>query len=257
LETFEQLASEDRAITSGAERLVLRDFLEVTNQHFPSLGPYSTLERCRGEKSRVERRLLAALMDGVKGDPLADGVILPGTHQAIRSAHVGYNEAEQLVQLCMYPADTLSQAKTFYTRAGIPERVLSLRDQGWQLKPNLHFGFMASGLTWTNATASVEEYVRYWQKNIADTKQSKSAEWPSLWKRVLANGFAQEDDRSQFDRDFTSTKRKVASIRPGLRCKFTWRLADAAKLDAAGKFSLELREKVVNLLSAIGEPLPS
>ena len=57
LDSFADLADDDRGVTAGSERKVLQDFLNFTDRNFPNLGPFSTLDRCGGEQSRVMRRL--------------------------------------------------------------------------------------------------------------------------------------------------------------------------------------------------------
>lgn len=257
LDTFDQLANEARGVTSGAEQWLLQDFLGFVDRHFPRLGPFSTLDRCKGEPSRVMRRLIGAISEAVEGDPLNDGALLPGRHLAVVSTHVGCNTdtENRSVLLGLYPADTLQQARTFYAKRDAPDKVLSLRSMGWNVVPNFHFGFMAKGLTWTHATAAVEDYVRHWKDQVGKMKQLRKAEWPGFWEKLIRLGFAKDSDREQFDRDFSSTNRSFASVRPGLSCQLSWPLAQAEKLDAAGKFIPELRRRVNEVLAAVEEPL--
>ncbi len=57
LAVLTDLEEKKRSVVSGAELEVLKDFLNFVNENFPRLGPYSTLGRCEGEPSRVQRRL--------------------------------------------------------------------------------------------------------------------------------------------------------------------------------------------------------
>lgn len=258
LSAFDDLANEERGVTAGAERIVLRDFLEFVDRNFPRLGPFSTLQRCAGEPSRVIRRLRAILEEATGGESVGvSGMILPGRHLAVISAHIADSrEGEKReVHFGMYPADTLEQARVFYARPNAPERTLALASKGWRVSPNFHFGFMAKGLSWTTATASVDEYLRYWQNHIGETRQVDRADWPAFWDRLVTLGFAQDSDRERFDRDFTHTNRKSAAPRPGIACIFAWPFEEAERLDTSGNFLAELKKRVNELLVAVGEPI--
>lgn len=257
LSAFDDLADEERALTGGAERIILRDFLEFVDRNFPRLGPFNTLQRCAGEPSRVMRRLRAMLGEATGGEAVGvGGIILPGRHLAVISAHIAYDREKGEVQLRMFPADTLEQARTFYKRPKAPERVLALESKDWTVSPNFHFGFMAKGLSWTNATASVAEYMRHWQRNIGETRQVDRADWRTFWDELVRLEFAQQADREQFDRDFTDTNRNSASPRPGIRCSFVWPFEEAERLDTqkSRQFGAAIKQRVNELLVAVDEP---
>jgi hypothetical protein len=259
LSDFDALADDERAVTAGAERIILRDFLEFVDRNFPRLGPFNTLQSCAGEPSRIMRRLRTIMGEEIAGEAVSfGGITLPGRHSAVISAHITTNgEGEkQTVRLEMFPADTLEQARAFYRRSKALERILALESQGWRISPNFHFGFMAKGLSWTKATASVDEYVRHWEENIGETRQVDRADWPTFWERLVTLGFAVESDRELFDRDFTNTNRNFASPRPGLRCSFDWPFEEAERLDSERnrRFGPAIKERINELLVAIDEP---
>src|SRR5438445_107531 len=60
--------------------------------------------------------------------------------------HVAQHPRGESVALVLYPADTLSQARTFYKR---PAAVRGLKElacvEGWAAAPNFHFGHMEPG----------------------------------------------------------------------------------------------------------------
>lgn len=47
----------ERDLVFGAERLLISDFFDLVEKHFPLIGPYSTLARCGDKCFRLERRL--------------------------------------------------------------------------------------------------------------------------------------------------------------------------------------------------------
>ncbi len=144
LAIFTDIADENRGLIGGAERIILTDFLDFVDRQFPQLGPFNTLRRCQAEASRVGRRLDMILME-VLG---SDAPKFPGMHLAVTPAQLNYNRKNRTVELTMWPADTLEQAREFYKRPEAIKRLLMLADEGWRIGPNFHFGFVASGLCW-------------------------------------------------------------------------------------------------------------
>ena len=247
LASFSDLADEKRCLISGAEREILNDFLSFVDTKFPHLGPFNTLARCVAEPSRVWRRLHAILSEVLR----TDGTALPGTHNAVITAYLEYEDRQ--VKLRMYPADTLQQARVFYDQPNIIERTLMLEQDGWTILPNFHFGFMAKGFGWTTTTLPLAEYLRYWQTNIRNTVQVQRQKWNSYWDELVKAQIAEPADREQFDNDFTNTDRQFASPRPGIQCTFAWHLDEAERLDARGQLAKAVKERINQLLEAIGE----
>jgi hypothetical protein len=138
-------------------------------------------------------------------------------------------------------------------RSQAVERVLNLENEGWGVSPNFHFGFMAKGLCWTDAKVGVVEYVKYWQECIGRTVQIERSGWDEYWRELLKQNMATPGDREQFDRDFTNTSRASAAPRPGISCTFGWRLDEAERLDAGAQLRNVVRERVNELLQALGE----
>jgi hypothetical protein len=253
--TFTDLADEKRGLISAAEQVILSDFLDLINVNFSQLGPFNTLRRCKMVSSRISRRLRTILSEVLGND---DGA-LPGTRAAIKTAYLGYKDADQKdtnrqVELTMYPADTLVQARALYARPNVVERLRTLEHEDWHIWPNFHFGFMAKGFCWTTRTISLDQYMSYWEKNIGNTEQIPRHEWDKFWETLVETGIANSADRKQFDLDFTNTGRQSASPRPGLACEFIWSLEEAERLDARpGQLVKSVRERINRLLEAIGE----
>jgi hypothetical protein len=241
------LADEQRLLTSGVEQLILTDFLGFVDTHFPRLGPFSKLGRCKAEPSRVRRRL-SAILSEVLG---SDGVSLPGTHTSVATAYLEYENRR--VELRMYPADTLQQARVFYDRPNIVEKVLVLKHEGWNVLPNFHFGFMAKGFDWTETSMPLAEYLRYWQQNIRNTAQVERQDWNEYWDKLVKAQIAALADHKKFDRDFTDTDRQTASPRPGIYCMFNWDLDEAERLDTRDELTKAVKGRINQLLEALGE----
>src|SRR5439155_691922 len=162
-------------------------------------------------------------------------------------------DTNRQLELTMYPADTLAQARAFYDRPNIIERLLKLEHEGWQIWPHFHFGFMAKGFCWSTSNMSLEQYVLYWQKEIGITEQLARHDWDEYWNKLVEAGIANSSDRKRFDVDFTKTGRQSASPRPGLQCVSIWSLEEAERLDDRGHLGKSLKERINHLLDAIGE----
>jgi hypothetical protein len=250
LANFTDLADEKRSLVSGAEREILNDFLAFIDKNFPQLGPYNTIGRCAGERSRVRRRLHSILSEVLDS---ADGETLPGIHKSVKLARLEYESETRLVILRMWPADTLEQARLFYKRPDVVDRVLKLQSEGWSVSPNFHFGFRARGDCWTDTTMPVADYMRYWLERIGDAGQIKRCDWDQYWRSLVRDKIAKPEDRELFDDKFTNTAYASATPRPGVKCTFNWRLDEAERLDARAQLRNAVRQCINQLLEALGE----
>ena len=163
----------ERDLVSGAERLLISDFLELVEEHFPLIGPYSTLVQCGDNRFRIERRL-DAIQGHAVGTDTGKGLgwrDIAGTPK-IFMAWLGLSSDNSAVCLRMYPADTLGQSRAFYGDPAAVESVLALRSKGWHVEPNFHWGFMAGGYAWLRTQLAVEEYCAYWINEIGATRES-------------------------------------------------------------------------------------
>ncbi|MEI6502762.1 MAG: hypothetical protein WCP21_17270 [Armatimonadota bacterium] len=242
----------EKEVATGVERAIIVDFLDYVERHFQNLGPFATIGRCKGNGFRITRRLEAVLDEIAGGASTKSWLELPG-RVTVSRAILQLEEPGQRIRLGLYPADTLTQAKRFYERTNAVDGVLSLRQSGWEVRPNFHFGFMASGLVWTTTEAPVEEYVDYWGAEAQSTRQVERKDWEELWEELLCRRFATQDNKAQFDQDFTNAKRPTATPRPGLACHYYWSLAEVEKLDDAGRFVTAVAEQVNACLGMLGE----
>ena len=133
--------------------------------------------------------------------------------------------------------NSLEQARSFYARPEAVERILKLQNEGWIVRPNFHFGFMATGYSWTDATMPVAEYLQYWLERIDDARQIERRDWDQYWRNLVNEKIAQPEDRERFDRDFTNTERASATPRPGIECRF----------DSASTGFLKLSAKIASI----------
>ena len=248
----------ERELVAGAEAALLDDFLTYVEDHFPDLGPFRNLALCDGVPTRIERRLRQVLGEaaGSEAESSAHGprVATPAGTTVGRDAYLTVIDNEE-IQLALYPADTLSQAREFYGRSKALNGVRTLAaGGGWTVMPNFHFGHMQRGFCWTTSDIEVEDYLQLWEQRIVSAGNVPRDEWPSYWSWLIGQEIAKEEDRPEFDRAFTETDRQTATPRPGLMLARRWPLAQAEDLDSRGAFASAVRAALEEALAAVGEP---
>jgi hypothetical protein len=246
----------ERSLVSGAEQLLLTDFLELVEAYFPRIGPYSTLARCGSQPFRLERRLdtvLGVAIDIPETQELGRRD-LRGTGK-IAMVYLRYSPKQSAVCLRMYPGDTLGQARDLYGDPIAVKAILALRLAGWLVDPNFHWGFMSTGYAWSKTQATVEDYCECWLENIGETRELRRPEWEAYWMRLETARIVEPNDKLQFDAHFTASQRTKAHPRPGLSCEFVWPLVEAQQLDTKGQFGDAVRSRVNQMLVALRAPL--
>jgi hypothetical protein len=239
-------------VVAGPERTLIVDFLDFVERHFPRLGPFTTLERCKENSFRVSRRLNAVL-DEIAGGLTKPWLELPG-RSTLDRAYLEFDESSHCIRLAVYPADTLTQAKALYTNLEVVSNLLSLRDGGWDVEPNFHFGYITRGFAATTTDAPLEDYVAYWCEQIDSMGLIPRENWEEFWRVLVQRQFARSDEELAFDETFTKTqKRESATPRPGLWCYFTWALPQAKRLDNARQLIAVVTEQLNVVLRALGE----
>jgi hypothetical protein len=155
--------------------------------------------------------------------------------------------------LTLYPGDTLEQARCLFADSSRADALLRLRQQGWTVEPNMHFGFAERGYAWLHTKTDVERYINYWLAAITRTNELKRVEWPGFMAELQSRDIAGHDDEAAFDSAFTDTARTKASPRPGLRLakKLTAPLGD---IDGIGA---EVCQAITVALDALREPAPT
>ena len=246
----------ERDLVSGAERLIISDFIDLVEKHFPLIGPYSTLARCGAQRSRVKRRLDTILGKGVRTEIGKDTGArdLSGTDK-IAMAWLRFASDSSTVCLQLHPGDTLTQSRALYSDPSALDELLALRSDDWRVEPNFHWGFMATGYAWVKTPLSVEKYRDYWVNEIGATRELSRSEWEIYWAKLESAQVVEAAGKEEFDKEFTSTQRQKAHPRPGLSCEYKWPLADAQRLDAHGDdFVEEVRKRLNQMLIALNAP---
>jgi len=241
------------------EEKLARQFLEYVETKFEKLCPYSTLARCDGSVTRVGARCTQIL----RGIGPADGGRLDlGREVAARFAYLVYNSEKHFVALRLYPADTISQAQKLYTPRHV-EDILRLRDlDRSSVDPNLHLAFANTNLVWTQVGMTLAEYLCLWLGRMPQHCQTaardpeKSGFLTAFNDLVNSRLASDELDRTAFAQHFVTANRTRMNISPGVFAEYRWPLTEAEKLDNQGRFSSEVRARLLEALAAWGQSLP-
>jgi hypothetical protein len=241
-------------MVAGTERMVISDFLDFAECYFPRLGPFTTLTQCRDNQFRIDRRL-KAILDEIGGGLTTRNYLECPDRSTLDRVYLEIDEGMQEIRLVVYPADTLTQARAFYSCPEVVSALMALRDggSGWGIEPNFHFGFMAKGLVWTTSDAPLEDYIAFWSEKIAIAESIDRGKWERFWMELVQRRFARADEKKKFDQHFTSTGRNSATPRPGLRCSYSWQMSEAKRLDDHECFVDAVADKLNIVLRALGE----
>ncbi len=247
----------ERNLVSGAEYSVLSDFLVYVEDQFPGLGPYRTLGLCAGNAFRTARRLRSVLADALETESridrygsCADKADLPGVGSRVYLSPFGPNP--NAIQLWVAAADTLAQARIFYKRPNAVAGVRRLKEEGWTVGLNFHFGAMQAGYVWTGGSIDPDSYLDLWTNEIHHAGAIPRDKWSEYFDWLVEKKIATAADREEFDLRFTSTNRQTATPRPGLFVARRWLTPDAVQLDAAGKFVAEVAKAYERITVELG-----
>lgn len=257
LEAF--IALRERNLIAGAEATLLDDFLLYTEDYFPDLGPFRTLALAHGNRFRQSRRLRQLLGEAVGLDAAIDGygpyVDTPAGDIIGAKAYLRMTDDQEQVEFVLFPADTLGQARAFYTSPTAAAGLAKLREQpGWGVDANFHLGHMQRGFCWTTTERGVDKYVALWTHEIQSAGNVPREKWDDYWVWLEEARIALPQDRLEFDRHFTDTQRQSASPRPGLRLARRWPLGQAETFDGRGVLHAQVRLALNAALMAFDQP---
>ena len=260
LDAFSDLTDSDRALTAGAERAIIEDFLEFCQRHFKGLLPFSTLRRCGGDPQRIKRRL-AAVLAGIASDPQdADGnKLMLRNCECVERAYLDINRSDTdgatNVGVWMFPADTLGQGRKFWPYGRKIDGLRELKKSGWNIEPNMHFTYMGTGLVDLHGGIDINAYLSFWHEHINDTRALLPDEWNNYLNNLIEADIATPSDRFGFDEKFTRTNRHNAVPVPGLMCHKQWDLAFVEQIDDEGQLCELIRETINEMLDALDEKI--
>ena len=254
-------------ILHGAERMIVDDFLQFVDEHFSRLNPYGTFGKCRNSVLLLERRcgsILEAVAPGrvAWGSQWGTNYILLNQPAPAKICWMCPDADGSRIEAAIYPGDTMSQARALFAhlhRQGI-DRLLALRDRGWDIVPNFHYGFIRSGFGHGVKTRlSIEEYIRYWMEHSTEIVQVSLLEqtFAKALQEFVGSGMMDENDVGRVVAALPSPTAKNFNVIPGLALTFEWPLSKAVEIDRHGGMVEEFKRTANEALVACGcEPFP-
>ena len=231
------------------QRLV-DDFLQYARDDFPAIDPYPTLGHCGDDLNKLNRRCKSLMQELAPGRlnthrdswDYIDASELKGAGRVIVAAKVREPETNWILDLMIYPGDTVSQARPFYKKVDT-DALLQLTDS-WDIYTNLHFSHIQSNLVYTTKDTSLESYLTFWQDHSDQIGQIKEEQFDDMLDLLSKNGFLDDEDRERFAAEFVATNRSTANVCPGISLHHRWSGTEAVKLDQSSDLASAVDERI-------------
>lgn len=244
-----------------AESVLVGDFLDFVEEHFPRLRPYSRVGQCGHDRDRLARRCRALLKDLAPEaarfqQAWGDFVLLPAGQCAKMIGlfpRRGEQEPDLVVEID--PGDNMSQARLLYEKGDL-EPLLRLREQGWRVEPNLHLSHVTKNLVHTTSSIDLTAFWAIWSAGSPWFRTWERHEFDSLVDLLFREGLASESDRAAIERHITATQRTYVRVVPGLHMQWRWSVSEAAGFDRRGHLEESVRQRMLEGASALGLRTP-
>ena len=253
LEGMLKYVESDMANFSGRE--ISRDLLKYVEESHPGLTPYRTFELCGGRPQALRRRAIQLLNNLAEEVDLEsrdnEYLFRPGKIAERIFVQIKSN-AEPALNVRLYPADTVSQARRFYDMADRRE-FLSLDKYKWAVRPHLHFSFARSHLIWAGTEWEPDRFFDYFSADNPHYGQMNRRDLVPLANEWEKEGLIHREDRRKIEYQFT--KKKTLNVIPGFSVSREWSLDEAINLENSKKLEAEIIKAVGISLNSWGETL--
>jgi len=257
----------------STDRQLVTDFLDFLDEEFEYLNPYDDFGRCKKSlvllRKRCEKILETIAPGQVKwqGGWVTHYFELKGTRPrseapAKRCALYPKQNGEDIrIELAMWPGDTMSQARTFYQYLAGNDAapMLRLRENGWTVKSNFHFGFIQKGFGHgVKTTLSIEDYLKRWTiiPIVQITPDENGFEFPLTG--FASDGLIAKGDIPDICSKAVALGATNMNVIPGVEVIYGWSLADAVAIDKRpGGMVDEVRRKTNEAIATWGGTLVS
>lgn len=252
----------------GAECMIVDDFLQFVVADFPYLNPYDTFGQCKNSRQLLERRCRNVLESVASGrvawqPKWGTYYILLNQPSPVKMCGLyPEGEADEIhqIRLAIYPGDSMVQARSFFAHArrDSTDALLALRDQGWTISPNFHFGFIRRGFGHgVHTSLTLEEYIRHWTDRPIEQLSLDERTFETVLNAFAGSGMIDGSDIPSVLAGLPPSARTVNVI-PGIEVVFDWPLNQAVELDRKGGMVEEFKRKANEALVACGcEPFGS
>ena len=232
-EILQRLGNLDQnQLLSSPGRIMLGDFLDMVDEEYSSLAPFRTFALCKNDRDRLLKRCRLVITNIAKQVHLAVGdrrSRFPYLHYPggiveeidLAPETITQDTRDWALKINIWPGDTAKQARAFYDKVD-PGALLSLRDAGWDIKPNLHFAYMSTHLIWSFAEISIERYFDIWKNKIHNYGQLKLEHdtIPTLVQSLSKLGLIGLAEINELETRFAQTARNHINVIPGLHMAY-------------------------------------
>lgn len=258
----------ERDLLGPAERSLMEDLVAFGEEHFPHLLPFTTLLRAGDHELRRQRRLMAVLrnatgIDDLRGSSFFGALLMLDATVGATSTQrlVLERQADRLV-LATWPAELKAQSEALYLTGRVDGLRQLAATEAWEVTPNLYLAYRgartAAQRLYPKGTLGTDEYITRWTGDHFSWVGGHSYDEvrTRLWPWLREHGYASEEDDDRLDAFLEGLGRRDAHLRPGVAISRSWRWTEAEELDERGELAAEVRKAVIELLTALDEPLP-
>ncbi|HOJ04082.1 MAG TPA: hypothetical protein PK916_08765 [Bacteroidota bacterium] len=253
-------------VATYSARSLASDFLRFVEDLHPTLSPYRTFELC-GKRQEAFTRRIETLLNSIGQGTGCEVGVRPGAQpylnlslMAVQQLHLSVVNSEdwgEVLMLKIWPGDTVKQARAFFERVN-RGAFLNLENQGWQIRPNLHFSHMQKHLVWANTGLRVSEYFDYFATNINEIgkKNFEEMSLADLTMKWEGAGLISAEDTEKLQRMFGETKRSFLNVIPGFNLVSALPMAKVIEFERSHRLEQELLDSLQVPISAWGESIP-
>lgn len=235
---------------------IVGDFLDYVSDFFPELNPYDRFELCKNNEYLLNKHCIEIMKQTKLGSvdyhrgwhhyiELNDkpGIKMVALYPEVKS------EENWVINLEFDPGDTMVQSRKFYKNLDI-ERLVNLREDGWCIKPNLHFSYRSSNLVWTQVEIILKEYLEYWKSIVLkdNLKQVEREDWHKYFSELNEKGMLNEHDLKKINDKIITTNMNVIYVCPGIELDYVWEKNEAILMDNRDQFKNEIVSKIETAL---------
>jgi hypothetical protein len=165
--------------------------------------------------------------------------------------------------LCTWPAELKPQAHEMYQAARVGRLLdfLGRDQQSWQAWPTVHLAYRSAPSrqrVYLTHHLAISEYAHQWLEGDLARVGAHQPDhiWEDLWPWLLEHGYADPADKKQLEEFLVRLGRRPVLLRPGIALQRLWPWEDAIALDRSGDLVGETRRAIIDILTALDEPLP-
>ncbi len=244
----------DSAIASFSSREIAHDFLSFVEKAHPGLSPYRTFKLC-GKRPEALQKRTSRLVDDLASKVNLESrkswcsyLFRPGKI----AERVGiWVESERNLKVCLWPADTVGQARRFYDAVDKAD-FLSLKE--WKVEPNLHFSFVSRHLIWAETDWETRKYLDHFSDTSSYGQMDRDRLLPLVeqWERA---GLIRSKGRDEIKDEFKKTRRQSLNVVPGFSVSREWELDTVIELEEQGKLEACVIDALATPLATWAETL--